>query len=368
MNPLALAFVAALAQGPLEDFARRIEESLRKGEPAALDRAVDVDAMLDRALQGVKAAPESMAGFRTGVKKSFEYGKAVLREMGKEGSFSFLRIRTVDGRKRAAFRMLVGESFSYQEFLLDARPGGEVRVADLYIHLTAEWMSETLRSTYLTVLAAEPGALQKALGAENEYVNSIPRMRELSKLVREGKHAEMLQAWKDLPAAAKKDKTMLVMRCSAAAQVGGAEALQAIEDLKKARPGDPCIPVLSIGPLTEAGRHDEALKAVDELDRTLGGDPFLQVLRSWIHSEAARPDRALECARKAIEGEKGLAIAYWTLVNLTLEEKKFAETAKTLTELEKNTGIRVDGLRGEQFAEFLKSPEYESWKRSRARP
>lgn len=360
MNALAVVLALALPQD-LEAFGRGIEASLRKGDPAPLDKAVDADLLLDRALKGLNVPAESTAGFRAGTKKSFEYGKALLRQMGKEGTFTFLRVR----EKRAVFRMLVGESFSYQEFLLDPRAGGEVRIADLYIHLSAEWMSESLRRTYLTVLSSEPGALEKALGSENEYVASLPRMRELSKLVREGKHAEMLKRWDELPASARKDKSMLVMRCTAAAQVGGEESLRAIEELRKALPGDPCLPVLSIGPLTEAGKDEEALKAVDELDRALGGDPFLHVLRSWIHSGAGRIEKARECARKAADAEKALAIAYWTLVNLTLAEKKFGETAKVLSELEKNTGIRVDALRGEQFAEFLKSPEYAAWKKAR---
>lgn len=362
-----LALVFAVSQ-ELETFSRKIEESLRKGDPAPLDRAIDVDALLDRALRGVQAEPKAVEGFRAGVKKGFSYGPKLAVQLGKEGTCTFLRVRKVGEERRALFRMLVGESFSYQEFLLEPAAGGGVRIADIYIHLGAEWMSENIRRTYLTALASEPGALQKALGGENEFVNSVPRIKELSKLAREGKHAEALKAWQELPAAVKKDKSVMLLRCSLAAQLGGEEAIRALEDLKKALPGDPCIPILSIGPLTEAGRHDEALKAVDELDRLLGGDPFLQVQRSWIQSAAGRPDRARECARKAIEGEKGLAIAYWTLVNVTLHERRFAETAKVLAELEKNTGLRVDELRGEQFAEFVKSPDYDAWRKSRAKP
>lgn len=372
MNLLALVLAFASAQDPadkaLEDLCRGIEESFRKGDPVVIDRAVDVDALVDRAVKGVNAEPASLAGFRAGVKKSFEFGRALAHELGKEGTYRFVRVRTVGGTRRALFRMLVGENFSYQEYLLEARPGGEARIADVYIHLSGEWMSETYRRNYLMLLAKEPAALAKALGAENEYAKSFPKISEMSRLVREGKYPEALKAWEALPVTVRSEKSVLVMRCTAAGQVGVEESLHALEDLKKALPGDPCIPALSIAPLLGAGKHDEALKAADDLDRTLGGDPFLHVLRSWIQSGAGRMEKAREAARKAIEGEKGLAVAYWTLVNLTLQEKRFGETVKTLSELEKNTGIRIDQLRGEQFADFLKSPEYDGWKKSRAKP
>jgi hypothetical protein len=367
-------WVAAMALGQepaeraLEDLPRKIEEAFRKGDPAALDRAIDVEALLDRALKGVGGASESLAGFRNGVKKSFQFGPRVAQQLGTDGTYTFLRVRRAGAERRAVFRMLVGESYSYQEFLLESRAGGEPRIADVYIHLSAEWMSESLRRGYLSLLAKEPGALAKALGAENEYAKHLPRISEFSKLAREGKHAEALKAWAELPAEVRKEKSVLVVRCTAALQVGGEEALRALEDLKAAVPGDPCISVLSIGPLTDAGKDAEALRAVDDLDRAVGGDPFLHVVRSWIHSGAGRGDRARESARKAVEGEKGLAIAYWTLINLSLREKKFAETAKALSELEAGTGARIDELKGEPFAEFVKSPEYEAWLRSRRKP
>jgi hypothetical protein len=360
LNAIALALALFSPQdAAAEELCRSIEAAIRKQDPAALDGAIDLEALLGRALRGVKGEPGSMDGFRAGVRKSFAFGRVVLREMGKEGSYRFVRVRTVGGERRALFRMLVGENFSYQEFLLDARS----RIVDVYTHLSAEWMSEGFRRSYLALLAKEPGALEKALGAENEYVTQLPKVLEFTKLVREGKHAEALKAWEGLAPSARAEKSVLVLRTTAAAQLGGAEALRALEELRKALPGDPCIPALSIAPLTEAGKHDDALKAVDDLDRALGGDPFLHVLRSWIQSGAGRLEPARASARKAVEAEKDLAIAYWTLVNLSLAERKFAETAKVLTELEANTGIRVEALRGEQFAEFLKSPDYERWRR-----
>jgi len=368
--PLILAMALA-GQAPdpgLDAFCLKIEESLRNADPAPLDRALDVEALLDRAVRGLAGDAKSLEGFRAGVRKGFSYGPALVRQLGKEGRVKFLRVRRVGTERRALFRTLLGEQFSYQEFLLDPRPGGELRIADIYVFLTAEWLSENLRRSYLSVLAAEPGALEKALGGENEYAKSMPRIQELSKLAREGKHEEVLKGWDGLPAAAKKDKSLLVLRCTSAARVGAEEALRALEDLRKAVPGDPCIPILSIGPLTDAGKHAEALRAVDDLDRDLGGDPFLHVLRSWIHSAAGDAERARASARKAIEGDRTLAIAYWTAVNLSLEARRFGETANLLSELEKNAGIRVDELRGEQFAEFLKSPEHEAWRKGKGKP
>ena len=65
------------------------------------------------------------------------------------------------------------------------------------------------------------------------------------------------------------------------------------------------------------------------------------------------------CLNRAIAAEPTLEDPYWTLVQISLDEKKFDETARLLTRIEKTFGLTLGDLTDvDVYAEFVKSAEY----------
>jgi hypothetical protein len=366
---LALLFMAPQAAPEKEcvELARQIEKAIQDNDGAWVDKVFDADAMFDRAFKGIESSEESKSGYRSGVKKTFNLGQKTAEAIAGKGAFKFLGLRSVGGQQRALFRMVVGGNFNYHEYLLEAGPKG-VRPVDMYIYLSGEWFSETMRRMYLTFLSSEPGVLAKALGRDNEFVTHLPKLQKMQALRAQGKPAEGLKLFATLPASLQKEKFALLARCMCAGDVGAQESLDAVEALRKAYPADPALSIVSIGPYFNAKKFDAALAAVDELDKAVGGDAYLNCQRAAIHMESGAFDKARAAALKAVEQEKTLADGYWTMVVISLREKKFADTATWLAKVEKELKIGLSDLAGAApYQEFVKSPEYQDWMKSRGK-
>jgi len=346
------------------ELARKIEASVRGDGGVWVDKAFDLDLLLQRSYGDAPGDPKRKAGFGAGIKKTFNLGKQTAEAVKENGSYRLLRVRTVDGRPHAVFRMLLGDSFNYHEYLFEAAPGGGARIADLYPYIAGEWLSETFGRAFRVMLASDPkGGLK-----DNEYMKNLDKIQKITALREAGKPAESLKLCLALPAALQKDKSLLLLRCLAAMEVGPKESLEAIEAMKKHYPGDPSLALFSLGPYTQAKRYDEAHWALDALEKATGGDAYLHGQRAEIHLAAGEFDQARASALEAIKTEKTLDTGYWAMVTVTLQEKKYADTVTWLTTIEKELKVQFgDFANQEPYAGFVKSPEFAAWMKARGK-
>ena len=347
------------------DFAKKIEATINAGDASFLDKAIDINALLDRAIQGLNVPPQLMSGFRTGVGK-LQFGTAVVTQSVQNGgSYKFLRLRSVKGETRAIFRLLQnGEGgLNYHELILALPPKGEPRVADLYVHAMGECMSDTLRRGLLPAIAEKnKGFLARLTGQQNDYIKNLPKIQAMQQLAKQGKKAEALAALKTLPASLQTDKNILIQRVFFAAEADEAEYAAALEAMRKAYPKDPCIDLLCLDALFMKKPYAETIQAADRIDRSIGGDPYLHVFRSNVYYIEKKLDKARQCAEKALAEEPTLTHAHFTLITICLDQKDYAKVAALLTILEKDLGVELNDL-GEvpAYADFVKSDEYKKW-------
>ncbi|HVR85892.1 MAG TPA: hypothetical protein VMU54_16350 [Planctomycetota bacterium] len=348
-------------------FAQAIAAGFKSGDAAALDRAIDVDAMADRALVGMDAKEDWKRGFRKGVKETFSLGKAIAQSIQDKGSYTFLRFRTVDGKRRAMFRLVAGGSYNYHDCLVEPAADG-FRIVDIYIYTTGEWMSASLRRMALGALAQEPGTLGKLVGRENEYVKFLPQIQTMTALHNQGKNAEALKIYEGLPASVKKEKNALVVRIAVASAVSVPEWTKAVDDLKKAYPGDPCLAIQSIALLIVAKKFDEAAKGYEDLDQAIGGDAYLHCRKADVWFTKGDLAKARESAEKAVEIDPAYAEGYWIQVTIGLKEKRWTDVSAILTRIEKDLRLSISDLsRAKVYAEYVTTPEYEAWMKSRGK-
>jgi hypothetical protein len=369
----ALAFAEAAPRLPAQEVkeaaalavGKAIVQAFDEEKFEAADAHFDTDAMLDRTLKGVEATDAQKRGFRSGAKKTVSLS-LTLRQLSETfGSLKVLRYRADGGRARILFRAW-GESGVYYMEMQVVPAGDSVRGVDLYFYTTGESASDTCRRMYLSFLAGEPGFLGRLAKQENEYLKNLPKIKAIVEQAKAGSCEEVLKTVATLPPELQTEKSVLVFRLQAAARVGEAECASALADFRKAFPDDPALDFLSIDALLVVKRYEEARKAIDILDKRLGGDPYLEVLRANSYIEEGKLDLAKARAAAAIEKEKTLSEPYWTMVTISLKEKKYADTVKWLTRIEKDLEEEVQDLtKEEDYAGFVKSPEYAAWMKVR---
>ena len=120
------------------------------------------------------------------------------------------------------------------------------------------------------------------------------------------------------------------------------------------------------GERSEVVEYDRALAAVDRLEKAVGGDPYLDVIRAGIHLAQGDAGAARRLARQAVDGDGTLPDGYWALVNVSLADKRFDETARLLDLLREQFQLEFGDLTQiPEYAEFVQSPEYRQWAQPR---
>jgi hypothetical protein len=111
--------------------------------------------------------------------------------------------------------------------------------------------------------------------------------------------------------------------------------------------------------------YSQAAAGIDRIDQAIGGDPYLKVYRARILQSQGKPAAASKLAEAAVAEEPTLQPAYYFLLNQALNKRDFAKTAELLAALETRCHVMFKDLTTvPAYAEFVKSPEYQTWFKS----
>ena len=360
---LLLALLAGSARAETaQAFAQRVAAAAQRGDGSALDDAIDVDAMLARTYRGLGASAKARREFAQGVKQSFNFGARVAEEIAGSGSYELLRVRPVKGKQRALFRLISPSGVNYHDMELAPAAGGKgLRVVDIFVFLSGEWLSETMRRAFMLVVAHDRS--DSLSPAQSAYVASLSRISEMSTALREGDHARVLAIYDTLPAAVQTDRNLMMAYYQAASRAGEAEYARALDAIQKAFPNDPALDLLLFDDYFLKKNYDGALASIARVQRALGGDAYLDFLAGNVYY--VKGDHAAARARlnRAITAERDLVEPYWTLITISLEQRQWAETARLLERVELDAGVEVQDV-GDvaEYARFAETKAYQAWK------
>ncbi len=187
-------------------------------------------------------------------------------------------------------------------------------------------------------------------------------------LSRSGDGRGALEIYARLPAEFQHDKTVLLTRVEAAHLLGGKEYDDALQAVRSAIPGDPCLDFILVDYYSAHHQYEELRAAIDRLDRRIGGDPYQDARRAVSYMQEKRYRLARKYAQKAINAEDTLLLGYCVLLQTALAERDFDEARRLLTVMEEKSLMRFSDLTTvPAYAEFVKSPQYQTWLK-RAKP
>jgi tetratricopeptide (TPR) repeat protein len=362
----------ATAEGTLSEpecraYAQAIVKAVAGGQPADLNALVDWDAMFDAVAAGwdipEKVREDVFAGLRTAtVDRGIASRLCGIAKRG--GTFVFLGVRRSHGRKVILFRMtLPTEGVNYYEFAPDRSPDGRVRAKDLYIYLTGEFFSESLRLSVLPVIADQSRTLSDKMPPEDrDYLVDLPRIQRATDLIRQGEPKAARAILDELRPGTKTRKIVLLLRIQSVQLSDQKEYAALLEEYQKRFPNDPSLDLLSIDAFVMRKDFSGAIGAVDRLDRSVGGDPYLDLLRANLSEARGDLKEARRFARRAVDREPSLLAAHWALVGYSLTNKDYDETLARLKEIDRTFRIVFNDLsKAPIYAGFVKSPQYARW-------
>lgn len=362
--------IAPVSAAEAEAFSERFLEAITTGDSIKMAATFDGNVMADRSLEGVHFPPRTASQARSTVISTISsptgFLSQVHRNLSDGGTYRLLRVHDVDGQKRALFRMTIGGNggVNYHDVLLRKDAAGQVKGYDVYVFLTGEMLSETMKRVFLPIAAQENRSfLDKLAGNEQLLVKHIDKLAQMSRLMQDRKPAEALKVYATLPPELRKEKIVLLQRLRASMEAGDDEEYnQALVDYRATYPTDACIDFLSIDYYTNRKEYDKTLEAIASTEKSLGGDPYLQQMRANVYCEMGKFDEAKVECEAAIEAEPDMLDAHWTIVGISLREKQPEATLKWLKRIEENFKVRWNDLtEDENYKSFTESPQHAEW-------
>jgi tetratricopeptide (TPR) repeat protein len=351
-------------------FAERMLRAVRARDAAAIDALLRLRDLSERLVSDLEVSPNERRSFLEGVAKALKrvsYGQQILQAIGDDGSYKLLRIRTVDGRPRPLFRMIHSDGrINYHEYVLARHKDGEVATEDVFILMTGERISQTMRRLVIPFFASvrNKSLLQKIAPDE---LGNLKTFGAMADAIRAGDFKSAVAHYRTLPRKYQEQKPVLIGYVQATMNLGAdgeGEYLAALETFRKLYPDDAAVDFISIDYFYLKKQYDQARKAIDRLDQAVGGDPYLNVVRGNASMEAGRFEEARQAMEKAIQAEPDATNAYWVRISLALREKKHADTLKWLQAIVEKCHVEVQDLAAvPEYADFVKSPQYGEWQK-----
>jgi hypothetical protein len=352
-------------------WAADLQHAVRVQDIDTFNRLVDWDAFVAKATALPGNSPqvkEFRANFARGLKAATVnprsgFGRAVMGAIEASGDYKALRIHNEGGQIRVLFRLVSSSgALNYHDWVLSRSGDGKTIAADCYVFLIGELYSQNLRRSFLPLANKSGGAsVDKLSRPEKDFVESFTQFAQMGRFVRERNWRQALNTYKELPASVQESKPAMTMRLLATQSVSDAEYLATIDDFRKRYPNDAMIDLISVDAYILRKSYDKALESIDRVDKAIGRDPYLKVLRGNVLLRENKLNAARDMVQDAVVQDPNLLRGYYSLIDISLARRDYADTVKSLKKAE-SLGVTFGDLTAvPAFAAFVKSAEYKNW-------
>jgi len=360
---------APIAPKAMQAFAKALQQSFAERDPTSLVRAMDEDAFIDRCMEGL-GLPPMFKGLLKQQRVVQQLSNQINAQIQQNGSYRLLGMRERDGATLPRFRLTSPQGLNYHDLILARNAAGEIKIIDMYVFVSGEMLSDTMRRSLLPAAAAQAArADDKALDPKDAaYVKALPEILKVFQAVQRGQHAEALKQYHTLPESVQQDKTLMLTRVMAAAQVGEAAYSDALLAYAKRYPGEANAELLQIDYYFLRQEWDKVDAAITALDKKIGGDVYLNQFRGNMAIAKGDVEQGKRLLHALVDAEPAVPDPYFILIDHALKAKQHAEVTRLLIAAHSQAGVRFNDLAAAPgFNEYVLSDEHKKWTEFQAR-
>jgi tetratricopeptide (TPR) repeat protein len=338
----------------VEVLVNELHRSLTEGDVEAFSDLVDRHSMMRRMTEFRPMMMMQIDDASIGVDQGlFQMASNVTAALKTGAAYSLLDIRERKGGAELLYRMIMPDgTLNYHAYLITPT-GTTARVADIYLFMSASWLSEMLAE----LISYSENGLQGRPGLT--LVNHRLASGDL-----EGAR-EVFESLEDRLQRSRLGSFMVLKMVASEAD----DAYEAALDSLEARyPGDPALALLLSDHFATVGQYDRAHLALNRVDAHVGGDPYLNAMRANLALDEGQNSQAVSYAQRAIDEEPTLLLPYWTLMAVFLGDGDYSRVAGLLGFIVDDLGVPLDLDRLEaehQFAGFVESDAFTEFMDSR---
>ncbi|HQW44408.1 MAG TPA: hypothetical protein PLX74_09525 [Chitinophagaceae bacterium] len=297
-------------------FAQKLESSLERRNPDFMDEAIAKTEFFKKA--GLGSGKEARS-FGAGLEQSMKMGSAIIKSISKKGTYQLVKQYEKNNAQYALFRLYDDGSLNYHDIEL-TRSDGNVKIADIYIYTSGEYLSETIKGLFLQMKDLVD---KKGTSLQDQWIKKLPEMR---KLMNEGKYDEASAIYKSLPADVQKMRAVQIIHVLVNSGLDdNDEYAAAIEEYQKLYPNEPNMHLLLLDGYILKKEYDKALNGVNKMDSMINKDPFLDYYRYLIYNLKEDKVNSKICIERLVKNMPDFEDGMMELIATYIEENN--ETA-----------------------------------------
>jgi tetratricopeptide (TPR) repeat protein len=196
--------------------------------------------------------------------------------------------------------------------------GGKTKIADIYIYITGENFSETLRNLYLQFADEIEGAKKN-----NDAAAWMKKLPEIRSLINKGEHRQAMELFNNIPVKYRSGKIFQVMNVTISSGLSEEEYGTALDEYNKLFPNEPNAALLMIDGHILHKDYNKALEAVNMLDRQINKDPLLDYYRYLCYNLLNEKEKAKQHIEQVVKNIPGFGDGMLELIATYLEDHEY---------------------------------------------
>lgn len=283
---------------------------------------------------------------------------------------TLLRLRVQRGEVRAIYRIIAPEGgLDYWDLLLVRSQDGCVRIGDLRTIHSGEDVSNVIRRPLLAVHEyVNRGVVGRLTGEQPLIVKHRVEVQRICDAIATKDFDTVLAIYPRLPEELRSERFLLGMRLMAAQAIDEREYAAAIDDVVRFASGDPTVNLLLVDAYVMREQLPQALECLDKFDAAIGGDPYLDFLRCKLLIAMNRLPEVQPAVARVLKSFPKDYQSHEVAAILALAERRFEHAMFELHVLETEFDYHLNLDTDPRFAEFLASPQYQTWRIQHAAP
>lgn len=323
----------SLTSEEVKDFARKIEISLSKKEPAFFDNALDKKKLLKKS--GIPA--NKISG------KSLNLGTSIVNGFSSKTTFVLIKQYEKDGTWHLLYRIYDSDSqgLSYLDFELTC-VRDEIKIADGYAYNVGQNLSELLKDLNLQMDEVADNAKEN----KDKWLDLVSPMR---KLATQGKYQEALKIFQTIPPDVRKIKLMQIIHVIISSGIDAETYRSALEEYNLLYPNEPNSLLLQLSGYFVLEDYKQALEAINALDKMINIDPLLDFHRSICYKMLKDTDQQKKCLLRLNRNIPDFEDGILELIAVYRKEKNEVEADKWIKEFRLHSAYdqnRLDAVLG----------------------
>lgn len=344
-----------------------IVDQLNKGSKEEFIEDLDVDAILQRAFDGLDLDPGVRSRFANNVIRGKKNIVSSFVRRTPEGSYTkLLKVRVNGDKATALVRYDLGRlGYGYHQYELVKDDAGNIRIVDWLDYTAGRTYSDMLRQSVVTYDPTESsvrGLVKSYDGNDKSYA----RLAELMQAVRDKDFSSYKRIEPSLDRALRYSLFMHLLNCDIGKMSRDQNQYNnAYRKLENNFGDNPALALMLMNYRISKGDFDDLGDSLRQLQQAFGvRDAAVLLLMSRAALGSRHTDDAAVLADEAISIEPQLESAYWAAINahVLLQHYSFAvSTARSLEDQFDKSLERELFEKNGRYANFVKSPQYEQW-------